>query len=324
MSFMKEININEIENFRIGNAQDEKGGTGCTAIICDKGAVGGCDVRGGGPATRETDLFAPTNMCNQVFAVMLSGGSAFGLDCAGGAMKYLEERNIGFDVGILKVPIVSAACIFDLIAGDSKVRPDEHMGYKACIASEKNNPQNGNFGAGTGATVGKFLGVDRLMKSGLGTYAVQIGQLKVGAIVAVNCLGDVFDIDSGEQIAGILNEEKTGMDNTRRIMWSSIEHEKNVFTGNTTIGCIITNAKLTKSQCTKLASMSHNGYAATIKPVHTSADGDTIFYLASGDVDVNADALGDLSSYVMGKAINVGVRAATAAYGFMSFNELKI
>lgn len=237
-------------------------------------------------------------------------------------MKYLEEHNIGFDVGIGKVPIVPAACLFDLVSGDPKCRPDASMGHAACEASERNFPEKGNFGAGTGATIGKFLGLDRLMKGGLGTYAVQIGELKIGAVVAVNCLGDVYDVDTGKQMAGILNEDKTALDNTREIMWNSIEKQKNVFEGNTTIGCIITNAKLTKPQCSKLASMAHNGYATAIKPVHTSADGDTIFYLAKGSVEVNADALGDLGAYVMAKAIGEGVKHAKSAYGFKAMCDL--
>ena len=321
-SFMKEIKISEIEGFRIGNAQDKEGGTGCTAVICEKGAVGGADVRGGGPATRETDLLKSEKMCNEVYGVMLSGGSAFGLDASTGAMKYLEERNIGFDVGVGCVPIVPAASLFDLIAGNPASRPDAAMGYAACMASEKNNPEKGNFGAGTGATVGKYLGVERLMKGGLGIYAVQIGDLKIGAVVAVNCLGDVYDADTGRQLAGILTEDRSRLDNTRSIMWSSVEQKKNVFTGNTTIGCIITNAALTKAQCNKMASMAHNGYAVAIKPVHTSADGDTIFYLAKGAVEVNPDALGDLGAYVMAKAINEGVKSASSAYGFKAMCDL--
>ena len=320
---MREININEIQGFSIGNAQDEKGGTGCTAILCSKGAVGGVDVRGGGPATRETDLLSPVKSCEEVYGIMLSGGSAYGLDSASGAMKYLEERNIGFDVGIGKVPIVSGACIFDLIAGDFKCRPDADMGYKACVNSEKNQPEMGNYGAGTGATVGKFAGPERAMKGGLGFYAVEIGKLKIGAVAVVNCLGDVYDADTGAQIAGMLSKDGRSLDNTRRVMWESIERRRNVFTGNTTIGCIITNAKLDKNQCNKLASMAHNGYAAAIKPVHTSADGDTVFYLAKGTVEVNHDALGDLGAYVMAKAINSGVMNAESAYGFKSIKDIK-
>ena len=321
--YMKEIEINEIEGFRIGNAQDKEGGTGCTAILCDEGAIAGVDVRGGGPATRETDLLKPEKMVELVHGVLLSGGSAYGLDAASGVMKYLEDNDIGFDVGLGKVPIVPAACLFDLVSGDPKCRPDASMGYAACKDSENNSPEKGNFGAGTGATIGKFLGIERLMKGGLGTFAVQIGELKIGAIVAVNCLGDVFDVDTGKQLAGILNEDKTELGSTRDIMWKSIEQQKNVFTGNTTIGCIITNAKLTKPQCSKLASMAHNGYAAAIKPVHTSADGDTIFYLSKGDVEINLDALGDLGAYVMAKAIGEGVKNAESAYGFKAMCDIE-
>ena len=319
---IREIAIEDIENFRTGNAGDEKGGSGCTVILCDEGAVGGVDVRGGGPATRETDLLSPLAACQEVYGVMLSGGSAFGLDAAGGVMRYLEERNIGFDVGVGRVPIVPAACLFDLTVGDYGCRPDADMGYRACVDSERNRPERGNHGAGTGATVGKFLGEERAMKGGLGIYAVQAGDLKVGAIVAVNCLGDVYDVDTGEMIAGVLTEDGRTMDSTRRQMWDAIQMQKNVFTGNTTIGCVITNAALTKDNCNKLASMCHDGYGAAIKPVHTSADGDTIFYLAKGDVVVNPDALGDLSAYVMAKAINDGVRSATSAYGFISAGDM--
>lgn len=322
LDLIKEININSIEGFRIGNAHDIKGGTGCTVVICEKGATGGVDVRGGGPATRETDLLSPLSMCDAVYAVMISGGSAFGLDASGGAMRYLEEKGIGFDTGAGYVPIVAGASLFDLITADEKCRPDAKMGYEACVDSEKNEPKMGNQGAGTGATVGKFMGKERLMKGGLGFYAVKTGNLKVGAIVAVNCLGDVYDVDTGARLAGILSEDGHSIDDTRRIMWEYAEKKKNVFQGNTTIGCIITNASLSKAQCNKMASMAHDGYAAVIRPVHTSADGDTIFFMAHGSVEVNQDALGDLCSYVIAKAVNNGVKYAEFAYGFKSANDI--
>lgn len=320
---MKEIAITEIESFRIGNSTDSEGGTGCTVIICDEGATPGVSVLGGGPATRETDLINPSKMVQQVFGVCLSGGSAFGLDSASGVMKYLEEKGLGFDVGVGTVPIVPAACLFDLISGDPKVRPNGQMGYEACVASENmQNFSEGNYGAGTGATVGKFLGTDRLMKSGLGSYAVQVGDLKIGAVVAVNALGDIFDVDTGAKLAGILDEDKAKLGDTRQIMWQMLQQDKNVFTGNTTIGCVICNASLTKAQCNKLAEMTHDGYARAIVPVHTSADGDSIFFLAKGEVDVNPDALGDLSSYVMAKAIGRAVLKAQSAYGFKAACDL--
>ena len=322
---MEQININEIENFRIGNAQNIEGATGCTVIISDEGAVAGVSVEGGGPAGRETELLNPKMACQTVNCVLLSGGSAFGLDAAGGVMKYLEEKGIGFDVGMGVVPLVPASCLFDLITGDFNARPDADMGYAACVDSEAaagRPAPAGNVGAGTGATVGKFKGLDTLMKSGLGTYAVQVGNLKVGAIVAVNALGDVFDVDTGIEIAGLLNKDKNGFDSTSKAMWDTVEVQKNVFTGNTTIGCVICNADLTKDQCHKLASMTQDGFARTIRPVHTTADGDTVYFMAKGNVQVNQDALGDLAAYVMAKAVNDAVCSAESAYGCVSAADL--
>lgn len=320
---MKEISISEIKGIRIGHAQSILGGTGCTAIICDKGARAGVDVRGGGPATRETDLLKSENMIEEIHCVMLSGGSSYGLDACSGAMEYLEKKNIGFDVGTGVVPIVCGASLFDLVVGDSKVRPDKAMGYEACTESEKRQPLQGNVGAGTGATVGKFLGVERLMKSGIGIYAVSVGDIQCAAIVAVNALGDVIDVESGKRIAGILNEDKTKIANTEEIMFSQIEEKRNVFSGNTTIGCIITNAKLTKAQANKLASVSHNGYARAIRPVHTSADGDSIFVMATGEAEAAFDSLGALAAHVMAKAINNAVLNAKPAYGLKASEDFK-
>lgn len=312
---MKEININEIKGIRVGHAQSVEGGTGCTAIICEKGACAGVDVRGGGPATRETDLLKSENMVQQIHCVMLSGGSSFGLEACSGAMAYLEQKNIGFDVGVGVVPIVCGASLFDLIVGDSKCRPDQDMGYAACKASEENHPEQGNVGAGTGATVGKFLGIGRLMKSGIGIYAVQVGDIQCAAVVAVNALGDVVDINNGKRIAGILSEDRAEIISTEEIMLAEISSSRNVFNGNTTIGCIITNAKLTKPQANKLASISHDGYARVIRPVHTSADGDSIFVMATGEVEAAPDSLGALATHVMAKAINNAVLHAKPAYG---------
>src|SRR5699024_2585978 len=198
---LKQIQITEIENIRIGHAQDMEHATGCTVIICENGAPAGVDVRGGGPASRETELLRPVADCTGIHALLLSGGSAFGLDAAGGVMEYLEERNIGFDVGITKVPLVCESCLFDLNVASHRVRPDKKMGYEACIQSEQNQPAMGNVGAGTGASVGKLGGIQTAMKSGLGMYAVQLGDLKIGAIVAVNALGDVYDYETGKRLA---------------------------------------------------------------------------------------------------------------------------
>lgn len=320
---MKEIKITDIEGFKLGNAQSVEGGTGCTVIICEKGAVAGVDVRGGGPASRETELLKPVNMVEQVHAIMLSGGSAYGLDAGSGAMEFLEEKEIGFNVGVGVVPIVCGASLFDLVVGDPKSRPDKKMGYEACKNAVNEEFLLGNHGAGTGASVGKFLGMERMMKSGLGAYAVQIGDIKCGAIVAVNALGDVIDIETGQTIAGILNEDKTGLDSTERLMYEEIGKERNVFSGNTTIGCIITNGKLTKTQINKLAMTAHNGYARAIRPVHTSADGDSIFAMSTSEVEVAPDSLATLAAEVMAKAINNAVRSSEAAYGLLNWEAVK-
>jgi len=320
---MKEIKITDINGIKVGHAQDLKGASGCTVILCEKGAWAGVDVRGGGPASRETELLKPVNMVEQIHAVMLSGGSAYGLDAGSGAMAYLEENGVGFDVGVGVVPIICGASLFDLVVGDPKCRPDKAMGYEACKNAGTGPVAEGNVGAGTGATVGKFHGVAHMMKSGLGTYGVQIGALQVAAIVAVNALGDVVDVDTGKRIAGLLNEDNTALSNTEEAMYAQYAEDKNVFSGNTTIGCIVTNAKLTKSQANKLASIAHNGYARAIRPVHTMADGDTIFVMATGEVEAMPDAVGALATEVMARAINRAVRMAEPAYGLKAARDFE-
>lgn len=320
---MKEIKITDIEGIKIGNAENKIAGTGCTVIICEKGGVAGVDVRGGGPASHETELLNPINTVDRVHGICLSGGSAFGLEATAGVMKYLEEKEIGFKVGDITVPIVCGASLFDLAVGDSKIRPDKEMGYLASQNSEKNIVFEGNFGAGTGASVGKYRGMERAMKSGLGTYAVQVGDLKVGAIVAVNAVGDVIDIENNKPLAGILNEEKTKILSTREEIWEDFEKTGGKFTGNTTIACLVTNGNFTKAQATKIAGMTHNGFARAICPVHTSLDGDTIFVLVTGEVETNVDTVGTLGAYVMAKAINRAVRETEGAYGLISLKELK-
>lgn len=332
-NLIKEIKITDIENIKIGNGENKEAGTGCTVIICERGAITGLDIRGGGPASRESELTKPFASAEVIHSVLLSGGSAFGLDAAGGVMKYLEEKNIGFDVGVTKVPLVLASCIFDLRVGDYKIRPDAKMSYQACINAEKNNPKMGNHGAGIGATVGKILGVNYAMKSGLGFYALQIGKLKVGAIVSVNAFGDIYDYDSGKMIAGVLNSEKNGFRNSEEELIKIAENKnlnfdienniKNNVMTNTTIGALITNAKFTKSQMGKIASMSHNGFARTIKPVHTTLDGDSIYAMSVGDIKANLDAVGSIAAIVMGKAINSAIVNTKSAYGFIGYNDIK-
>lgn len=320
---MTEISIKEIENIKIGQAEDAIAGTGCTVVICEKGAPAGLDVRGGGPASRESELLKSEANAEAIHAIMLSGGSAFGLDAAGGVMQYLEEHNIGFDVGVTKVPLVCQACLFDLTVGDPFKRPDKQMGYEACVNAENGgNYKDGNFGAGTGATVGKLHYMDYCMKSGIGSYAVSVGDLKVGAIVAVNALGDIFDWKNGKKIAGLLNEEKNGFRSSTEEMYQKYDVVENKFTGNTTIGIIITNAKFDKTKLNKIASMTHNGYARSIHPVHTSADGDSIFAMSVGDVSADMDMVGTLASDVMAEAILRAVRSAESAYGYPAAKDM--
>lgn len=319
---MREISIKEIENIKIGNAEHKEAGTGCTVIICESGAPTGLDVRGGGPASRDTELLKPVSAAQSIHAVLLSGGSAFGLDAAGGVMQYLEERDVGFDVGITKVPLVCQSCLFDLGVGNFKVRPDKKMGYEACLNAEKGNYKDGNVGAGTGATVGKLHGADDCMKSGIGSYAVQIGELKVGAIVAVNALGDIYDWKNGKKVAGLLAKDKKTLLNTEDEFYKNYQIVENKFVENTTIGVIITNAKFNKTQLCKIASMTQNGYARSIRPVHTTADGDSIYAMSVGEVLADQDMVGTLSAQVMSEAILRAVMSAESAYGFISAKDL--
>ncbi len=313
----KEIPLTAIKGVRIGHAQNEVHATGCTVILPDKKAVCGLDVRGGGPASRETQLLNPLMSNDGVNAVFLSGGSAYGLDCAGGIMKYLEAKGKGVKVGNSVVPIVVGSCIFDLGCVDGSVRPDAKMGYDACMDSEYNILRNGNVGAGMGATVGKICSADRSMKSGLGCYALQVGSLQVGAVVAVNAIGDVYEMDSQKELAGLLNKEKTAM------ISSEIEAVKllqlaSTLCLNTTIACIITNANLDKAEMNKVAAMASNGMARTIRPVNTSMDGDSVYAMALGKIRSSADVVGTLAAHVLGKAINTAVLETEPLYGMKS------
>lgn len=318
---MKEITLSDMHGIQIGHAQDEEHATGCTVILCPEGAVAGVDVRGGGPATRETDLLNPKNMVQKIHAVMLSGGSAFGLDAASGAMQYLEEKGYGFHLANHCIPIVCGASLFDLSVKDGSVRPDKEMGYKACIASEKNTFKNGCYGAGTGASVGKLLGDTYAMKSGQGMYGIQSQDLQVCAVVAVNACGNVRDVESGEWLAGVYTDKK--IVDPLQLFDQISNSNANLPQGNTTIGCIITNAKLDKSQCNKIASIAHNGYAQAIFPVHTMSDGDTIFVLSTNEVEAMSDAVGVLATHAMGKAINKAVLSSQECYGLPSTNSIK-
>lgn len=320
---MREIAITEFENLKIGQAENAEAGTGCTVLLLGpEGAPAGLDVRGGGPASRESELLKPMAAAGVIHAILLSGGSAFGLDAAGGVMRYLEERNIGFDVGVAKVPLVCQSCLFDLTVADAHTRPDAAMAYAACCHAETGNYQDGNFGAGTGATVGKLLGMEHCMKSGIGSYAVQIGDLKVGALVAVNALGDVYDWKNGCKVAGLLaNDRKTFLD-TEQVACQKIDVVENKFVANTTLGVVITNAQFDKTRLCKIAGMAHDGYARAIRPVHTTADGDSIYAVSLGTVQADQDVVGALGAQVMAEAILRAVRAARPAYGLPAVSEL--
>jgi len=322
---IKEIPVWEIEKIRIGQVENTAAGTGCTVFLSgtEEGMRAGVDVRGGGPASRETPLLDPLMAAQTVHAIMLAGGSAFGLDAAGGVMKYLEEKGIGFDVGVTKVPLVVQSDLFDLTVGDPFVRPDADMGYEAArTAMEEPNYRDGNYGAGCGATVGKIAGMAYCMKSGIGSYAVQIGELKVGAVVAVNALGDVFDWKTGEQIAGLRTEDGTGLRSTSGYMRFSTGIVENRFADNTTLAVVMTNAYFGKDQLCKIAGMAQDGYARSIRPVHTSADGDTIYAVSVGDVRADRDVVAALAAEVVSEAIIRAVKSAESAYGFPALSDL--
>lgn len=319
---MKEIPFTEIEGLRVGHAQNLAGPTGVTVIISKTGAAVGVDVRGGAPGTRETDLLAPVNLVQQVHGVFLAGGSAFGLDAAAGIMQYLEERGIGFDVQVTRVPIVSGAALFDLALGDHSVRPDKEMGYEACMDTETIGSIRGNVGAGTGASVGKIYGMNRAMKSGLGSYALTEKDLKVGALVAVNCLGHVMDPETGKILAGPLGEDMETILDTETIMLNAFSNKKNLFSGNTTIGVVATNARFNKTEATKLASMAQNGYARTIRPAHTMYDGDTIFAMSTGDIQADLSVVGFLAARAMERAVIAAVKNTSSLCGLPCYGDL--
>lgn len=319
----REISIDQIEGIKIGQAENATAATGCTVIISEQGMAAGLDVRGGGPASRDSELLNPLAAAGFVHAVVLAGGSAFGLGCANGVMDYLEKHEIGFDVGVTKVPLVVQSDLFDLTVGDKSVRPDPAMGFEAAKnAMESPNYKDGNYGAGCGATVGKLMGMETCMKSGIGSYAIELGDLKIGAIVAVNALGDIYDWKTGKKVAGLLTEDGKGFRDTVEVMKSSIEVRENKFVDNTTIGAVITNAAFEKSQLCKIAGMTHNGYARSIRPVHTSADGDSIYALSVGNVSADMDLVGTLAADVMSEAITRAIRNCDGAYGFPSNKDL--
>ena len=318
---MKEIDFSAFENLKIGHAANEEAATGCTVLICEEGMPAAVDVRGGGPASRETTLLQPLASAEVIHAILLSGGSAFGLEAGCGAAEFLEEKGVGFETGFAKVPLVCQSCIYDLGVGSASIRPDKEMAKAACrdAYEGKYKTLTGNVGAGMGATVGKARGALSMMKSGLGMYALQLGQLKVGAIVVVNALGDIYDCDTHEKIAGLLNPERNGFDDCEtELLRSLTAAQTNLFTSNTTIGVVVTNAAFNKMELQRAASAAHNGYARTIRPVHTSADGDSIYAVSVGDVKANLDMVSAMGTEAMARAVNNAVRSAGPMFGLPS------
>ena len=374
------VDITDIKGFKLGNAENTDAATGCTVIIAEKGATAGVDVRGGGPATRETDLLRSENTIDKIHAVVISGGSAYGLEAGSGVMRELENMKIGHRVSNCIVPVVCQASLFDLNVGQPDVRPDRTMGVKAVHNAFCGGEfHHGNYGAGTGASVGKFYGMNRAMKTGLGTFACSDGEIEVGAITAVNAFADVYD-GRNHVIAGLLSADGKRIDGTIRPLKNCVAAESSYnmknkmepffnkrkeeeefaepetteevrvepapaetvepaepeetsavnkepedmgygITFNTTISCLITNAKLTKAQCNKLASILHDGYARAIKPVHSTMDGDTIFVMTTGEKDVNFDAFAALATDIVQYSVIDGAISAESAYGLPAARE---
>lgn len=314
--------ITDVRGILVGQAEYREGGTGCTVVLCEAGAVAGVDVRGGAPATRETDCLDPSNLVEKVHAVVLAGGSAFGLEAATGVVRCLEERGIGYDVGVARVPIVPAACLIDLAVGSPTVRPDAALGYQACRAASAAPPAQGVVGAGTGASIGpKIVGAARMAKGGIGTASIRAGDLVVGAIVAVNPFGDVIDPASGEIVAGTLNTARSGFAGALTLFAEL--GAGGALSSNTTIGVVATNARLDKARARRVAIMGHDGIARTIVPAHTTFDGDSLFCMATGEVAAEVSYVGALAAQVVARAIVNAVKAADSAYGIAGYREIR-
>ncbi len=304
--------LTDVTGLEVGHDTHPQRPTGCTVVLARQGTVAGVDVRGAAPGTRETDLLQPANLVQQVHAVCLAGGSAWGLDAASGVMRWLEENGIGLATGYSLVPIVPAAVVFDLGVGDARVRPDAQAGYRACVAASTQPPAQGNVGAGSGALVGKLLGMDRAMRGGLGTASLCVNGITVAALIVCNAVGDVIDPATGEVIAGARTADGRDLLGTRDAVLQG-ELPQNLLAGtNTTIGVVATDAVLSKAQAQRLAQVSHDGLARAINPVHTMLDGDTLFALATGASGKNADMLllATLAAEVTARAVVNAVRAA--------------
>lgn len=309
-------NLCDVPSVLVGNATDHDNLTGCTAVIFERATVAGVDVRGSAPGTRETDSLDPTATAGEVHALLLTGGSAFGLGAADGVMSYLQERGRGLDTGVVRVPIVPAAVIFDLAAGSADARPDAEMGHAAASTAASEDFPQGNAGAGTGATVGKILGGERAMKGGLGSASVRLGDgLVVGALAVVNALGDVRDPESGRIVAGPRLDDGSPGDSVELLAQTVGGTQRGE---NTTLAVVATNASLTKPQATKVAQMAQDGLARAVYPAHTTFDGDTVFAAATGEVGAAVDLVGAWAARLVTESILRGVRQAASAAGIPS------
>lgn len=326
--------ITDVPGIKVGHVQNETALTGCTVILCEKGATGGVDQRGGAPGTRETDALRPMHLVDRVHGVLLAGGSAFGLDAASGVMRYLAERKAGFNAGVARVPIVPAAILFDLAIGRSDVFPDAEMGYQACQNASQAAPAQGNVGAGSGATVGKVLGMGQAMKSGVGTASIEIGAgVIVAALMVVNAFGDVVDAHTGQIIAGARTVQNGSIKigahgyfaDTLAIMKTSMGRNALGFSArqNTVIGVVATNTKLTKEEANFVAQMAHNGIALAIRPAHTLFDGDTIFALAVNQKRADVNIVGAFAAQVVTEAILNAVKYSASAGGLPGLMDLR-
>lgn len=316
--------LTDVKGVKLGHAENKEALTGTSVVLCESGFTGGVDVRGAGPGTRETDLINPENLVQQIHGLFLTGGSAYGLDVGGGIMKYLEENNVGFDVGVGVVPIVPGAVLFDLAVGDSKIRPDFNMGYNAAKSAKFKDTTMGNHGAGTGASVGKILGNDYAMKSGIGQSSLKVGDLVVSSIVALNALGDIYDYEKGERIAGVYDRKNKKFLNTNSLYEDKFKgYNQDSSSSNTTISIVATNAKLSKANCKKISQMAHDGYARSINPVHTMNDGDTIFTIASGEVEADINLIGILAAKSISRSIANAVYSSEDLGGLISYKSIK-
>ena len=315
--------ITDVAGIRVGQAQNTSALTGVTVVLCEQGAVAGCDVRGSAPGTRETDLLRPVNLVREIHAVALTGGSAYGLDACGGVMRYLESRNVGYDMGPVRVPIVSGAVIFDLGCGDPRVRPDAEMGFQACAGASTGPVAQGNAGAGTGATVGKMFGMEWAMKGGVGSASTVLGNgVTVGAIVVVNSFGDVMDPESGNVLAGARNPVTGGFAGTTRMMLHGFGAGDLTGGCSTTIGVVATDASLTKEEVNKVSQMAHDGLARSINPVHTMYDGDTVFCLSLGRKSADVNTIGVAAAELMARAIVQAVLKAESTGRILSAQDM--